>query len=756
MPPSSVTEIMVDNIIISVNAVLPLLHELHDGLCPLFVQAISNITVSLIRRLQNMKRNKEECCQLMENIHGIIYAIVNAHLQSDPPGCLPPATLEDVELFIKYKHSSKHNSKIKHFFRQSQMSTLLKDCRAGLQLAFDNFTYKKLNCGQAISQATLSHNIDEMRRKTQHMHAELLEMISNLSDSTTSDHASSQYFITSVHTIRYEPQPNHKQGAILGPGGIGKTNLARAVLHHPDVTAKYEDQLFVSCESATTGIEIAGFIGAHLGLKAGKNITKSVVCSLSRKSSCLLILDNLETTWESLGSRGGTEDLLSSLTDIPHLALIVTMRGAEHPSKVCWTQPFLPPLSPLSAEAARQVFRDITKDHYNPKDIDQILVFTGLSSVQINDPTWMHPLLCHFQVHASVPKLVLWICYGLSDIELIQSNLVIPHIRTCKSVLLSTSLAYFDDKKWLKSLVPIREYLQHFHPVAQATVLPLQRYFQSLLGTYYKYQGPKQVTNVVRDITLNLGNLHQVLSRTMIPQNPDLPEVTRCAFLLIGFSRVIGRGSFGLINSIQEIILPGDDTLAVKFTIEALLASSNSTIIKDRERLAADAKIHCQTLNDPALEAQLYRALGIHYFWHTNNMSEGIQCFDKALVLARDAGDIEAGTTDLIDLALINGMMGKHNTTQALANQAYILAQLCGSCYNRATALQIKALCAKIFGNLQESLSLVQTARELLGLCGMSGGILDFQLRMTAAATHMEKSEYTEARSLFTQIVSEM
>ena len=112
--------------------------------------------------------------------------------------------------------------------------------------------------------------------------------------------------------------------AILGPGGIGKTNLARAVLHHPDVTAKYEDRLFVSCESATTGIEIAGFIGAHLGLKPGKNLTKSVLRSLSKKSICLLILDNLETTWEPFESRSSTEDLLSSLTDIPHLALIVS------------------------------------------------------------------------------------------------------------------------------------------------------------------------------------------------------------------------------------------------------------------------------------------------------------------------------------------------------------------------------------------------------------------------------------------------
>ncbi|KAJ6464913.1 P-loop containing nucleoside triphosphate hydrolase protein, partial [Mycena sanguinolenta] len=164
--------------------------------------------------------------------------------------------------------------------------------------------------------------------------------------------------------------------AILGPGGIGKTNLARAALHHPDVVAKYEDRLFVSCESATTSLEIASAIGAHLGLKPGQNLTKSVLRSLAKKSTCLLILDNLETTWEPFESRNGTEDLLSSLTDIPHLALIVTMRGAEHPSKVRWTRPFLPPLAPLSLEAAQQTFNEIADNYHESKDINKLLQFT--------------------------------------------------------------------------------------------------------------------------------------------------------------------------------------------------------------------------------------------------------------------------------------------------------------------------------------------------------------------------------------------
>ncbi|KAJ6473034.1 hypothetical protein C8R45DRAFT_1163377 [Mycena sanguinolenta] len=749
MPPSSVTEIVVANTVTSVTAVVPLLDELHDTFCPLFVQAISNTAVSLMDALQNVKRNNEECHQLTKNIDGIMLAIVNLHLQSEPPGCVPPAMLEQVGQFteqlitfprtlhkiLTFVQAQQDTNKIKHFFRQNQVYCFH-------VVIFYNLLRKQI-----------------------------------------------QTFNKSEARI-----------AILGPGGIGKTNLARAVLHHPDVTAKYEDRLFVSCESASTSIEIAGFIGAHLGLKPRKNLTKSVLHSLSRKSIYLLILDNLETTWEPFESRGGTEDLLSSLTDISHLALIVTMRGAEHPAKVRWTRPFLPALGPLSLEAAQQMFKEIAEDYHTPKDIDQLLQFTenmplavdlmahlvaseGCSPVLARLATEKTSLLSKgsdkrsnldtsIALSLSSPRLTTHsggamdllqllsiLPDGLSDPELVQSNLVtiIPQILACKSVLLSTSLAYLDSKKRLKSLVPIREYLQHFHPVAPAIVLPLQRHFQSLLTTFQKYRGSHQLTNIVRDITLNLGNLHQVLSRALTPQNPDLAEAIRSTILLDGFGRATGHGSHALMNSIQAILPPSDHKLAVQFTSGVLFASDYGMSIKDRELLASEAKAYCQTLNDPALETQLYRALGAYYCSYTDNhFEEGMQCFERALTLARGTGDIQAQCLILINPALINWRQGKYKMSRVLANKAYILAQLCGNCYQQANALKVKALCAQSLGNLKDTLSLLQTARELLELCGMSRGALDFQLRMIVATTHMEKSEYAEARSIFTQIVSEM
>jgi hypothetical protein len=114
--------------------------------------------------------------------------------------------------------------------------------------------------------------------------------------------------------------------AILGPGGIGKTSLARAVVHHTEVVAKYEQhRFFVACASASTNIELAAIIGAHLGLQPGKDLTGPVIQYLTNSPPSLLILDNLETLWEPIELRGEIEEFLSLLTDVAHLALMVSL-----------------------------------------------------------------------------------------------------------------------------------------------------------------------------------------------------------------------------------------------------------------------------------------------------------------------------------------------------------------------------------------------------------------------------------------------
>ncbi|KAJ7602168.1 P-loop containing nucleoside triphosphate hydrolase protein [Mycena polygramma] len=271
--------------------------------------------------------------------------------------------------------------------------------------------------------------------------------------------------------------------AILGAGGMGKTALARTVLHHPQITTRYEEHRhFVACDSVATKVELAALLGAHLGLKPGKDLARAVVQYFTGGPPSLLVLDNIETAWEPMECRKEIEEFLSLLTDVDHLALIVTMRGAERPAKVAWSHPFLPPLSPLEQDAARQMFIDIADDVHNQEDVDKVLALKDNMPLAISllahvaDEQGCPTVLTRWEeentsmisdgwdrksdldlsisLSLSSPQLqplphsqellslLSMLPNELSDVELVQSKLPLDKVLGCKAALIGTTLAY--------------------------------------------------------------------------------------------------------------------------------------------------------------------------------------------------------------------------------------------------------------------------------------------------------------------------
>ncbi|KAJ7452562.1 hypothetical protein FB451DRAFT_1050752, partial [Mycena latifolia] len=385
--------------------------------------------------------------------------------------------------------------------------------------------------------------------------------------------------------------------AILGAGGLGKTSLARAVLHHPKITARYDQhRVFIACDTASSSLQLAAAIGAHIGLKAGRDLTQPVIVHFRRAPPSMLILDNLETVWEPRETREDLEIFLSSLADIDHLTLIITMRGAERPARVRWTRPFLQPLVPLTLDAARKTFIDIADDGYSSDDIDKILVladnmplaidllahlvdYEGLPSVLdrwetestslVSDGhdkdsnldlsislSLASPRIASHPHALDLLSLLSLLPDGLADIDLIQSQLPLVNPLACKAALLRTSLAYVDPRGQLKVLAPIREYVRTRHPPMAPIVQPILKHFFKLLEIYDTYVGTTPGPAIVARIKSNFANLHNILLDGLDPTNCDLVNTIYCICQFDRFSRLTGHGQSQLIHRVPDV-LPG-------------------------------------------------------------------------------------------------------------------------------------------------------------------------------------------------------
>ncbi|KAJ7857408.1 hypothetical protein B0H13DRAFT_1902273 [Mycena leptocephala] len=312
-PQPTVTQIRLNNITTCLTISANTVGILASSLKSPFLEVISNTSQSLLKNMQIVRQNKNACAQLLEQTYELLNAILMVHINSDTGAELPP----------------------------SEMRTLLKDCKAGLQQGFEIFQVPMVDHMKDIAQ---------MQADAEKQHKEVLAMIEALSDTASSERASSvgefqsslrestneccTDHSNSISMLPSQPKIFHGRDselsdilklfsegtpriAILGAGGMGKTNLARAVLHHTKITERYDQhRFFVACDSAATQVELAALIGAHVGLKPGKDLTHPVIQYFSSSSNCLLILDNLETLWEPAESRSKIEEFLSLLTGL--------------------------------------------------------------------------------------------------------------------------------------------------------------------------------------------------------------------------------------------------------------------------------------------------------------------------------------------------------------------------------------------------------------------------------------------------------
>jgi hypothetical protein len=327
------------------------------------------------------------------------------------------------------------------------------------------------------------------------------------------------------------------------------------------------------------------------------------------------------------------------------------MRGAERPANVRWTRPFLEPLKPLGQNAARQTFIDIVGDIHENEDIDKILLLVdnmplaidlianlvdseGIPSVLHRWDTQRTSILSNghdvtsnlelsISLSVSGPRmkslshaldllsLLSILPDGLSDVELLQSNFPLENILACKSTLLRTSLAYIEDQKRLKVLVPIREYVQKQHPPIRNLIHPLYVHYQELLNLHSKYQGTLSNAGVVARVGSNFTNIQNVLLQCLGSDRGHLAEIISSSCELSQYNRIARGGHLPLLDHIPKFLSQlTDHKLEVYFIIELLRGWSYQSISNPNE-LIGQALEHFKHFDDPDMKCELIMDLPI-------------------------------------------------------------------------------------------------------------------------------------------------
>ncbi|KAJ7831781.1 hypothetical protein B0H14DRAFT_3713155 [Mycena olivaceomarginata] len=670
----TLTEIRITNINTCLTAALTLLNELNDAFGPPFVHLISNTILALISAVQDVKKNKEDCLQLMENIHKVLDCWGPSH--RDHPGHRGiHKHFEDSAQIYTFVKAQQDGNKIKQLLRQSEMNALLKGCQDGLNHALEVF--------QVNTSVVVNTNINEMKKKAASMHTELLELISTLSDGTVSDKSSSVYHGANGSRNRIPPGLLFLVEEVWGRQ-LSQEQFSTIQIQQPN---SEKDILY-----RTSGTD-------------------------NHNARC----------------REAGQSLLDS--------------------------PISVPLKPLSDEAARQTFNEIADHSDDSEEKEKLLRLTdnmplavdliahlvdyeGLSNVlarwETEKTSVISPSddrrssldasiavsLASTRVTSEAKELLSLLSIlpdGLSDIELVQSNLPIQDILRCKSILLATSLAYSDNGKRLRSLVPIREHIQKFHPPS--------RHFHSLLGLYEKNWG-EQLGNILTRITVNLANLQEVLHRGLYVEYLDLADTIQSQ-----------ESWFGVV-----------------FHYRGITKISSQFSCMDPQGISL-----CEKINNPVLEsheaewlAKFYSAVGEYNLYFQLDPSQAIKFLNQALALAKSCADAHQHCSTLNTMAFIHQKIGSYSTAINYAREARRIANVSANLYGEAEALGIEGSCSIFLGSYQNSSISFRMARDILNICGMIGSYLDYSIMTSQAEIHLLKSEYAEARSIHEHTIEDI
>lgn len=130
---------------------------------------------------------------------------------------------------------------------------------------------------------------------------------------------------------------NYKQTVLLGTGGIGKTSIAIAALHHEAVILKFgQRRRFVRCDELGDNVSVDSLlqlIAKSVGFKL-RGTNQFTLLKFLSDLPILLALDNAETILDHPQSYDAILPLISTLASAENVTLIVTSRSTALPADI--------------------------------------------------------------------------------------------------------------------------------------------------------------------------------------------------------------------------------------------------------------------------------------------------------------------------------------------------------------------------------------------------------------------------------------
>ncbi|KAH7918729.1 hypothetical protein BV22DRAFT_1134374 [Leucogyrophana mollusca] len=178
---------------------------------------------------------------------------------------------------------------------------------------------------------------------------------------------------------------NARHVILVGPGGIGKSSIAKAILNEGTIVARFKDRRFfvrfddINASQVTHGAFIGRIAGA-LGIKS--NLLSSIKRSLAT-SDAFLVLDNAETFQDAASDADSSRlaETIDELGSLPSVTIMLTTRNRRVSTNLPYTTIDVPA---LEASAARRAFTEIYPVDGSQAIVDGLLSALDFHALSIN------------------------------------------------------------------------------------------------------------------------------------------------------------------------------------------------------------------------------------------------------------------------------------------------------------------------------------------------------------------------------------